>query len=100
VLAVAVLVALVIGAANLGRTAATDVGSLPAVPTMAPSDPAGLGDDPGMDGYAQRCHDGTMSACDDLYQVSPPMSDYEHYGMTCGGRVKPFDVYYCTELQD
>jgi hypothetical protein len=103
VLAVAVLGAVIVAAVALGRAAgdsmATDM-ALPAVATSPPVPAAGLGDDPGLDGYATRCHDGLFSACDDLYELSPPMSDYEHYGMTCGGRVKPFDVYYCTELQD
>ena len=57
-----------------------------------------VGDDPGLDGYAQRCHDGLLSACDDLYNLSPPMSDYERYGMTCGGRTDVLTVAACEEL--
>jgi hypothetical protein len=95
--------AVIFGAVALGRTAADDMAAgaaPPAVVTAPPSPATGLGDDVGLDGYAARCHDGLFSACDDLYQLSPPMSDYEQYGMTCGGRVKPFDVYYCTDLGD
>jgi hypothetical protein len=38
------------------------------------------------DELAQNCHDGSMVACDDLYWVAPRGSDYELYGITCGGR--------------
>ncbi|MGY1601118.1 hypothetical protein [Geodermatophilus sp. SYSU D00815] len=87
-----------------GRVKAYDVSSCTdlagAPPTSPPADPTGLGDDPGLDGYAQRCHDGLLAACDDLYQLSPPMSGYERYGMTCGGRVEPLAVARCTDLED
>jgi hypothetical protein len=102
VVAVALLAAVTSAAIALGRAAGASMTTdtaLPAVPMSPPVPATGLGDDPGLDGYAQRCHDGLFSACDDLYELSPPMSDYEQYGMTCGGRVKPFDVYYCTDLQ-
>jgi hypothetical protein len=105
VLGLAALVVLVVGGINLGRSEAAAMGPSvgspfdPAtVPTSPPSAATGLGDNPGLDGYALRCHDGLLSACDDLYDLSPPMSDYEQYAMTCGGRVKPFDVEYCTDL--
>jgi hypothetical protein len=100
VLAVAVLGAAIAGAYAVGRAAAggmTNSGSA-AVHTSAPVDAAGLGDDAQLNGYAVRCHDGDMQACDDLYDQSAPMSRYEQYGMTCAGRVKPFDVNYCTDL--
>jgi hypothetical protein len=38
------------------------------------------------DEIARNCHGGSMVACDDLYWVSPRGSDYELYGITCGGR--------------
>jgi hypothetical protein len=100
VLAVAVLVAAIAGAVAAGRAAGRDMAAATSVPmqTAAPVDPAGLGDDPDLDGYSTRCHDGDMQACDDLYDLSDPMSRYEQYGMTCGGRVKPFDISYCTDL--
>ena len=44
------------------------------------------------------CHDGDLQACDDLFDRSAAMSRYEQYGMTCGGRVKSFNVDYCTDL--
>jgi hypothetical protein len=83
-----------------GRVKAFTVGTcleLEQEPTSAPSAPP-AGDDPGLDGYAQRCHDGLLSACDDLYSLSPPMSEYERYGMTCGGRIAVLDVATCEDL--
>jgi hypothetical protein len=100
VLALAVLGAAITGAVAAGRAAGQGMAAAASVPmqTAAPVDPAGLGNDPGLDGYSTRCHDGDMQACDDLYDLSDPMSRYEQYGMTCGGRVKPFDVGYCIDL--
>jgi hypothetical protein len=72
--------------------------SPPSVPTSEPVDPSGLGTDAGLNSYAARCYAGDMQACDDLYDLADPMSRYEQYAMTCGGRVKPFDVEYCTDL--
>ena len=62
---------------------------------MAPGE---LGPDPVLDEYAQECFAGELQACDDLYYESPPLSAYEEYGSTCGGRVKIYTVPYCTEL--
>jgi hypothetical protein len=115
VLAVAVLGGAIAGAVSVGRAAGqamnsqgmngqavtgqATTGQTPApVQPKAPVDPAGLGHDLTLNAYAARCYDGHMQACDDLYDDSAPMSRYEQYGMTCGGRVKPFDVDYCTEL--
>lgn len=63
-----------------------------------PIDPGPLGHDPVLDAYADNCFAGEMQACDDLFFESPPMSGYEEYGVTCGGRVKQFDVMACTDL--
>lgn len=49
-----------------------------------PTDPP-TGND-AFDEIAQNCADGLMIACDDLYWVAPRGSDYELYGITCGGR--------------
>jgi hypothetical protein len=65
-------------------------------PPVAPED---LGPDPVLDGYAQECFGGDLQACDDLMVESPPMSDYEEYAFTCGGRVKSYAVGSCTELE-
>jgi hypothetical protein len=100
VLAVAVLGAAVAGAYAVGRSAAGGMtnSAVAAAKTSAPADAAGLGDDARLNDLATRCHDGDLQACDDLFDGSAPMSRYEQYGMTCGGRVKSFDVDYCTDL--
>lgn len=64
-----------------------------------PVPPGALGTDVTLDGYAQECFAGTLDACDRLYTESAPFSEYERYGSTCGGRVKPLAVVYCTELE-
>ncbi len=52
----------------------------------ATSEPEGLGDDGGLDEYAEQCYRGDMDACDALYRESPRSSAYELYGGTCAGR--------------
>ncbi|MBM7807477.1 hypothetical protein JOD57_003314 [Geodermatophilus bullaregiensis] len=73
-------------------------GVLGSVEQFDPVAPGGLGSDPVLDGYAQSCFDGNLQACDDLYLESPPLSAYEEYATTCGGRVKQYEVPYCTDL--
>jgi hypothetical protein len=64
-----------------------------------PATPPGtLGPDPVLNAYATSCFGGEMQACDDLFYESPPMSKYEEYAVTCGGRVKQFAVMACTDL--
>ncbi|NEK87563.1 hypothetical protein GCU60_17635 [Blastococcus saxobsidens] len=65
-------------------------------PPVAPED---LGPDGELDAYAQSCFEGDLQACDDLMYESPPLSAYEEYASTCGGRVKEFTVPACTELE-
>jgi hypothetical protein len=72
-----------------------------------PLDPADIGDpvppvtgpDQTLNAYAQACFEGDHQSCDDLFYESPPLSDHEEYGATCGGRVKVGDVLSCTELE-
>ena len=49
-------------------------------------EPGDLGDDPALDDLTERCFEGDMQACDQLYVQSPLGSEYEQYGATCGGR--------------
>jgi hypothetical protein len=56
------------------------------------------GPDPVLDAYAQACFEGDYQACDDLFFESPPLSDYEEYGGSCGGRIKANSVMACSEL--
>jgi len=88
------------GAASLARAGGglAGGGGFAAAPSTAPPSAAPVGDDPGLDGYAQRCHDGLLSACDDLSFLSLPSSDYQRYGMTCGGRVGALTVATCEDL--
>ena len=62
----------------------------------ATREPTGLGDDAFLDRLAQQCHDGTMSACDSLYDDSDIGSAYEEYGDTCAGRRAGGD--YCVDV--
>ena len=71
-------------------------GSVEQFPATEPGD---LGPDPVLDAYADNCFTGDLQACDDLYYESPPLSDYESYGWSCGGRVKAYTVDSCTELE-
>ena len=72
------------------------LGPVEQFPAVAPGE---LGPDPVLDEYADACFAGDHQACDDLLYESPPLSEYEEYGSTCGGRVKPFEVASCTELE-
>ena len=73
---------------------------------MEPLDPSDIGapvapvsgPDPVLNAYAQGCFEGDYQACDDLFFESPPMSAYEEYGGSCGGRVKIYSVMTCTDL--
>jgi hypothetical protein len=71
----------------------------PFVPGMPVAEPGDLGPDPVLDAYAQGCFTGDLQSCDDLYNTSPPLSDYEEYAATCAGRVKPYIVMSCTQLE-
>ncbi len=71
----------------------------PAASTSPPADWAVIGDDAGLDPYARRCHDGLLAACDELYSLAEPGSDYEYYALTCGGRVHARAVSLCVLLE-
>jgi hypothetical protein len=61
-------------------------------------EPGPLGPDPVLDAYAESCFGGDLQACDDLWYEAAPLSDYEGYAATCGGRVKRDAVPACTDL--
>ncbi|MGY1773619.1 hypothetical protein [Blastococcus sp. SYSU D00813] len=71
----------------------------PDVEQFPPVPPGDLGADPELDQYAQECFDGDLDSCDDLYSESPPLSAYEEYAATCGGRVKSYSAPFCTDLE-
>jgi hypothetical protein len=51
-----------------------------------------------MDLLAIACFNGTMQACDDLYDESPVGSAYEAFGDTCAGRQPAATGRYCAEV--
>ena len=71
---------------------------MPPVEESPAVEPGVLGPDPVLDVYAQECFGGDLQSCDDLYYEAAPLSGYEEYGGTCGGRVKIGSVLACTEL--
>ncbi|TFV52476.1 hypothetical protein [Blastococcus sp. TF02A-35] len=81
---------------SMGWYAEPPGGEVEQFPPVAPKD---LGPDEVLDEYAQSCFEGDFQACDDLLYESPPLSAYEEYAGTCGGRVKEFAVPVCTELE-
>ena len=95
-LTVTVLAIIAVGGFRMGSGRLA--GAFAAPTTSPPADWAVIGDDEGLDPYAQRCHDGEMRACDELYTLADPGSDYEYYALTCGGRVQPRDVQSCRLL--
>ncbi|MGY2003677.1 hypothetical protein [Blastococcus sp. SYSU DS1024] len=79
-----------------GWYAGSPGGAVEQFPAVEPGD---LGPDPTLDAYAEGCFGGELQACDDLMYESPPLSAYEEYASTCGGRVKAYTVMACTELE-
>jgi hypothetical protein len=74
-----------IGVASLGTT-------VPGPPPTATQDTSGVtqpsrpGDDPVLDQLYARCQAGSGAACDELFAAAPIGSEYEQFGLTCGGR--------------
>lgn len=59
------------------------------------SDADTYGDDEALDALWDLCGAGDMEACDDLWWVSPPGSEYEEFADTCGRRNDP--GFWCSE---
>jgi len=53
-------------------------------PVAPPAEP--LGDSDRLDALVERCADGDLRACDELFYRSELNTDYENWGATCGGR--------------
>jgi hypothetical protein len=85
-----------LGDESTGWYAEPPGGEVEQFPPVAPAD---LGPDEALDSYALSCFQGDLQSCDDLMYESPPLSAYEEYASTCGGRVKEFTVPACTELE-
>jgi hypothetical protein len=52
---------------------------------MTDDSPQSYGDDPELDAYYDACEGGDLVACDDLYMNAPFGSEYESFGIDCGG---------------
>jgi hypothetical protein len=63
------------------------------------SDAFDYGDDATLDQLWDSCEAGDGQACDDLYFQSPPGSQYEQFGDTCGNRFEAGTVVCTSELE-
>jgi hypothetical protein len=68
----------------------------PADPDTWSSGADTYGDHPVLDALWEQCAAGDLQSCDDLWWMSPPGSDYERFGDTCGDRNRPSG--WCTEV--
>lgn len=98
--AAAIVVAVLFGTGVLGGGRESDTPQIPdgvTVPadTGDPSvEDGAYGDVPHYDELWASCADGDMNSCDELFYFSPPNSEYEMFGDTCGYRVPP-SVDWC-----
>jgi hypothetical protein len=90
---------------DLGRSVGQEISqSMQASPggpveEFPPVAPGELGRDAALNQYAQSCFAGDLQACDELWFEAPPLSQYEDYGTTCGGRVKRDAGVSCADLE-
>lgn len=70
-----------------------DSGGVESAPAGSPPP----GTDPELDALWVACNDGSAEACEDLFWQSPVDSDYEAYGISCGGRTSSA---FCGDLLD
>jgi hypothetical protein len=109
--AILVTVTFLSAAEDIGRGMSEGLGSVRAsltapdegaargdVERFAAASPGDLGADGDLDALARSCYVGDLRSCDGLAAAAPPMSEYEEYGATCGGRVKLDAVDACTDL--
>jgi hypothetical protein len=71
----------VAGVLALSLVAAVGLGVL-----LMTGGPQTYGDDPRLDALYDACERGSMRACDRLFEESPLFSEYEEFGLSCGGR--------------
>jgi hypothetical protein len=90
-----VVVLVILGVTGLGMVGYNVVrGAITAV-----SDDATYGSDEELDALWDACDAGDGQACDDLFFESPPFSEYEDFGNTCGGR-EPEGFVWCADADD
>ena len=68
---------------------------LPDDPDSWASNADTYGDDPALDALWDQCEAGDLTACDDLWWLSPPDSEYEAFADTCGRSREPGE--WCSE---
>ncbi len=56
--------------------------------------------DPQFEALATACFEGDFARCDQLYQDTPVLSEYEAYGATCGGRLETGVDGGCVEVDE
>jgi hypothetical protein len=71
----------VAGVLALSLVAAVGLGVL-----LMTGGPQAYGDDPRLDALYDACERGSMRSCDRLFEESPFFSEYEEFGLSCGGR--------------
>jgi hypothetical protein len=69
-----------------GVLALSVVASVGLVVLFLTGGPQTYGDDPRLDALWDSCERGAMRACDRLFEESPLFSEYEEFGLSCGGR--------------
>lgn len=88
---------------DVARVLAGAVGSLSCnedVAGLVEDDPMTVGSDPQLDLLLEGCVGGSFADCDMVFIGSPPGSEYEEVGNTCGGRNDPLDGEGCMFHQD
>lgn len=56
-----------------------------------------FGDNPRLDTLYTACESGNMRACDDLFWIAPPASEYEAMGGSCGDLEAGESDYWCSD---
>ena len=85
-----------IGVENLASDGSSTTLALDPDDTWLRTLPSAYGDDPQLDLLWDACESGSGAACDQLFDLSAPGSDYEEFALSCGGRTRELvcaDVY-------
>jgi len=85
-----------IGVENLATAGSSTTLAVDPDDTWLQSLPARRGDDPQLDLLWDACESGAGAACDQLFELAAPGSEYEEFALSCGGRTRELrcaDVY-------
>lgn len=85
-----------VGVENLAPVGSSTTRALDPTDTWLSSQPARYGDDPQLDLLYDACESGAGAACDQLFELAAPGSEYEEFALSCGGRTRQLrcaDVY-------